>query len=117
MSAYLLEARQIESRRVVVIVEATKTEVLQWNAQWRRAVGSRAAWVRGEFAYHEMCALLDRDRLIIWDPTDDLWLSGPREAGYAGVRALRICPVEEQAGAAFRWGDAELEEGGWFQVP
>lgn len=86
----------------------------QWSRMWERG-GNVAAWIHGEFCYHEACGVIDGATLEVWDPTENRWLSPPSslQSGYASVLAIRIADFAVIERTMLTWGGLRLRAGIW----
>jgi len=86
--------------------------ISHWRRLWLKS-GCSPDWAQDEYAYHEACALVIRDHVRIWDPTDSKWIE-PYCKGYGSTVAAKLvvmdnckCPPE------LRWKTQKFPVNEW----
>lgn len=110
----LLHSREASVVAVQLVEHFNEENVTNWRSRWTEA-DSNVDWVAGSVAYHEAVGLLEEDRIVIWDPVDNLLVVPPNGDGYGELAALRIYEPEQWEGAeTYDWNGIELEIGIWI---
>ncbi len=89
LSMEALSARGVAVTAIQLVQEFSQSASLHWRRRWESA-GRWDGWARGQYAYHEACAILDGPRLDVWDPTDNAWIEPSASRGYSAVNACRL---------------------------
>ncbi len=86
----------------------------QWVRMWERE-GMSAAWIMGEFCYHEACGVIKGQAIHVWDPTENRWLTPPTSPNnaFASVVAIKIADPDSGEQVTLAWGSLRLRSGGW----
>jgi hypothetical protein len=82
-----------------------------WHSRWTKG-GANPEWASEGLVYHEVCGVLDGDRLQVWNPTASAWMAPDGVEGYASVVAIRAGGAVT-SGRSVLWGSRRLELGEW----
>ena len=109
-------ARGLTSHTAQLIQRYSDADGRHWSCNWERE-GAHTLWIRGNFVYHEACAVVERgDRIRIWDPTASWWVTPKQFSGYGEVLAVRILAADDAAPAHFNWGSHSLVPNAWHSL-
>lgn len=83
-----------------------------WRSTWRSSLG-HAAWISENVCYHEACALLGKEEVDIWDPTEGRWLMplSTMPQRYGNLIAIRI--FGHDSANPLRFASQTLEADRW----
>ena len=112
-------AREVLTARGLVTVPVQLVQVFseqntrQWASKWSRHQQT-VNWMIGDLVYHEACAIvLPENRIQIWDPTDNWWISPDQLlGGYASTIAVRV-RTNQTTSNSFIWGTHQIRMGEW----
>jgi hypothetical protein len=106
--------RGVKSFRVQLVQEFSSDAASQWHSAWTsdKAVTD---WIRGEYIYHEGCAVVIGDKgLKLWDSSAGSWIDPKNTKGYGSVRAVRIASIVTSNG--LHWGAHSITTNTWIEL-
>lgn len=117
LSAVAVEIYRLRGFPVTAIQLALrypKHAAVQWSRMWEQESMS-AAWIHGEFCYHEACGVIEGQTVQVWDPTENRWLVPPSSPNntFASVVAIKVAEPEGSDQAILTWGGLRLRSGLW----
>lgn len=89
--------------------------VRQWRTVWERA-GFSPRWAHRDSAYHELCGVVQDDRIRLWDPTDNVWIDPSAKPGYGCLIALKLNIERATDYQSLSWGTLTLPLSAWVYV-
>lgn len=117
LSALALAAfaeRGVQAYPCQIIRKYDRRTIEQWRAAWGRE-GCLADWAVGEYAYHEVCAIVRGRRLEVWDPSCNERVSANDNPGYGSAVALRVRGAEDRS-ESFMWGSQVVPLNRWVLI-
>ncbi len=115
LSTEIYRWRGVCAVTVQVVLKFNPWSTLGWANLWR-AAGLSAHWCNGDYAYHELTGVLDRNgELLLWDALGRFWMPLPSYETYEGIVALRISEVNGISRIA-RIQGRKLGSGIWYSL-
>ena len=97
-----------------LVQEFSSDAATQWHSAWN-SDAAVTDWIRGEFIYHEGCAVVVGDKsLKLWDSSAGCWIDPKNTSGYGSVRAVRIASKVTSNGLA--WGAHSITTNTWIEL-
>ncbi|MBT9141919.1 MAG: hypothetical protein DDT32_00650 [Syntrophomonadaceae bacterium] len=108
-------ARGLDTVPVQLIRLHSKAEAEHWKIQWMKQ-SCPIDWIHGLYAYHEVVAIHQENRIRIWDPTISSWIDPGFQRVYGGTVGIRITVRSHHLPNVLSWGAYRLPINAWQTV-
>lgn len=104
-----LYTRGVQVLPAQLVLWVPEQHCVQWTRMWQDK-GIFCDWIVAPFVYHEICAVLWANTVMLWDPSNNWRIDPNQSVGYFRPAALRIIADLD---ASVRWGDKKIKINEW----